>query len=307
MDTAPRSLLFRACPLAAVALAAGTAGAGVGVLSRETSISYSATIQIIDSFETRSDAQGTSDPADLFGRAISTILAPAGVDGRAIARAQQTSSITFGGSGQALGFNAILSAVALVEAGSTEPLPDAFGISDLDIVFEVTGEPVDLVLTVQATVLAGDPVLDFCVLPEGATECAFFDPNAPTDRVVTLPPGQWTVRAAVAAQASLSDAGLLEDDGTLVVLGSFRPISCRLADTTTTNTNPGDPGFGTPDGLINGADLSFYVEQWLGQESAADLTTNNTNPGDPGYAVGDGLVNGADLSFYVEQWLAGCP
>jgi len=36
-----------------------------------------------------------------------------------------------------------------------------------------------------------------------------------------------------------------------------------IADTTTTNTNPGDPGFGAPDGTVNGADLSYFVEQWI--------------------------------------------
>ena len=39
----------------------------------------------------------------------------------------------------------------------------------------------------------------------------------------------------------------------------------------------------------------------------ADVTTTNTNPGDAGYGQPDGTVNGADLSFFVENWLAGCP
>ena len=37
-----------------------------------------------------------------------------------------------------------------------------------------------------------------------------------------------------------------------------------------------------------------------------DITTNNTNPGDPGFGEPDGLVNGADLSLFVELWLSGC-
>lgn len=41
------------------------------------------------------------------------------------------------------------------------------------------------------------------------------------------------------------------------------PLTCP-ADVTTTSTNPGDPGYGVPDGVVNGADLSRYVELWLG-------------------------------------------
>lgn len=38
---------------------------------------------------------------------------------------------------------------------------------------------------------------------------------------------------------------------------------CPSADVTTTNTNPGDPMYGVPDGIVNQADLSFYVERWM--------------------------------------------
>ncbi|MEM1331450.1 MAG: hypothetical protein AAGG07_12915 [Planctomycetota bacterium] len=36
------------------------------------------------------------------------------------------------------------------------------------------------------------------------------------------------------------------------------------ADVTTSNTNPGDPGYGRPDGVVDAADLTFFVEQWIG-------------------------------------------
>lgn len=83
---------------------------------------------------------------------------------------------------------------------------------------------------------------------------------------------------------------------------------CSVADLTTTNTNPGDAFAGVPDGVIDGADLSFYVEKWLALDQAiADLATTNTNPGEIGFGEPDGAVDGADLSFLVEQWLGGCP
>jgi len=81
-----------------------------------------------------------------------------------------------------------------------------------------------------------------------------------------------------------------------------------VADMTTTDTNPGDLNHGVPDGQVNGADLSYYVEQWvINNLGEADLTTTNVNPGQPGWGVPDGQLNGADLSYYVERWLVGCP
>lgn len=78
----------------------------------------------------------------------------------------------------------------------------------------------------------------------------------------------------------------------------------RRSDVSTTNSNPGDAGYGVPDEIVDGADLSYYVEQWLGTTRLADISTTNNNPGDPGFGVADGVVDGADLSFFVEQWLA---
>lgn len=86
------------------------------------------------------------------------------------------------------------------------------------------------------------------------------------------------------------------------------PAPCSLADITTTNSNPDDALYALPDGTVDGADLSFYVEQWLALDVAvADLTTTNTNPGDEFFGSPDLTVDGSDISFYVETWLAGCP
>ena len=41
---------------------------------------------------------------------------------------------------------------------------------------------------------------------------------------------------------------------------------------------------------------------WNSPTVVSDLTTSGTNPGDAGYGVPDGEVNGADLSFFVENW-----
>lgn len=78
------------------------------------------------------------------------------------------------------------------------------------------------------------------------------------------------------------------------------------ADVTTSNRNPGEPGYGLPDGQVDGADLSRFVEAWLIGLPVSDVSTLNTNPGDAGYGVPDGLSGGNDLSYFVEAWLAGC-
>lgn len=82
------------------------------------------------------------------------------------------------------------------------------------------------------------------------------------------------------------------------------PSNSCVTDYTTTSTNPGDPGFGVPDGFVDGADLTYFVEFWLAADISADVTTTSTNPGDAGYGVPDGVVNGNDLTYYVEFWLA---
>ncbi|MEM1331037.1 MAG: GC-type dockerin domain-anchored protein [Planctomycetota bacterium] len=80
-----------------------------------------------------------------------------------------------------------------------------------------------------------------------------------------------------------------------------------VADITTDGTNPGDEGFGTPDGSVSTADLAYFVERWVASSLIADVTSGGTNPGDSGYGVPDGEVTAADLSYFVEIWLAGCP
>lgn len=44
------------------------------------------------------------------------------------------------------------------------------------------------------------------------------------------------------------------------------------------------------------------VGAWNAPSVVVDLTTTGTNPGEPGYGVPDGDINGADLSFFVENW-----
>ncbi|MEM1329216.1 MAG: GC-type dockerin domain-anchored protein [Planctomycetota bacterium] len=111
-------------------------------------------------------------------------------------------------------------------------------------------------------------------------------------------------------------------DTLMVNAGDISPLVWRLghrrtgielwatcaADVTRDGTNPGDDAFGAPDGAVTVGDLSYFVEQWLANNSdVADVTTNNANPGDPGFGIPDGSIDVADLTFFVELWVAGCP
>lgn len=50
--------------------------------------------------------------------------------------------------------------------------------------------------------------------------------------------------------------------GLMESLQVYRLEEC-IADVTTTSTNPGDVGYGVPDGEVDGADLAYFVEAWL--------------------------------------------
>lgn len=71
--------------------------------------------------------------------------------------------------------------------------------------------------------------------------------------------------------------------------------ACSIADVT-------GPGLdGVPDGLVNTADLNYFLGAWLAEDvSVADVT----GPGLDG--VPDGQVNTADLNYFLSAWLVGC-
>jgi len=96
--------------------------------------------------------------------------------------------------------------------------------------------------------------------------------------------------------------------GALILDTGVCSAACSPADVTTTGAPENDPAFGTPDGVVTGADIQFYVNAWLIADlSIADITTQNAPIGDPNHGVPDGLVTGADINYYVNLWIVGCP
>ncbi|MEM1330371.1 MAG: GC-type dockerin domain-anchored protein [Planctomycetota bacterium] len=112
----------------------------------------------------------------------------------------------------------------------------------------------------------------------------------------------------------LGDTGLVAftvregSNDSAVVTWQLTEASPCVPDITTDGTNPGDAGFGDPDGAVTVSDLTFFVEAWLASDlGIADVTTDGTNPGDAAFGTPDGAVTVSDLTFFVEAWLGGCP
>jgi hypothetical protein len=74
----------------------------------------------------------------------------------------------------------------------------------------------------------------------------------------------------------------------------------------TTGAIQGQPGFGTPNGLLNNDDFFFYLSQFAaGNLAVADLTTGAI-PGQPGFGAPNGVLNNDDFFFYLSIFAAGC-
>jgi len=74
--------------------------------------------------------------------------------------------------------------------------------------------------------------------------------------------------------------------------------ACSPADITTTGTSNG-----TPDGLLDLSDFSFYLSLWSQQDPAADVTVTGLCT----FGTTDANVDLSDFSCYLSEWSAGCP
>lgn len=149
--------------------------------------------------------------------------------------------------------------------------------------------------------VAGSGYYPVAINPFTGAPAPIFGPSALPDGEISGPDGPGGANPIIGWQGT-PQVGRYR----LIIDGARTPLTRCPADFTTTNTNPGDTNYGIPDGTVDGADLSFFVERWLAEIRQADVTTSNTNPGDTRYGIPDLTVDGADLSFYVELWLFGC-
>ena len=112
---------------------------------------------------------------------------------------------------------------------------------------------------------------------------------------------QWSVPDVFATDALLrvvardaqGNAGRDDSDLPFAITGT---PPC-VPDLTTTGTSNG-----TPDGVVNGSDFTYYLSLFASSATAADLTTTGTTNGIP-----DGVINGSDFTFFLGLFAAGCP
>ena len=84
---------------------------------------------------------------------------------------------------------------------------------------------------------------------------------------------------------------------TLTLSGVVSAGGCSPADVTTTGN-----ASGTPDGVVDLSDFSYYLTLWSNADARADVTTTGSANG-----IADGTVDLSDFSYYLTLWSAGCP
>lgn len=150
--------------------------------------------------------------------------------------------------------------------------------------------------------VGGDAVIEFNAAASGIpapqnvlAEPVMVDPLAGDYR---LAPGSPAIDAGSVVAGTFARANRTAAQLAPELVFDFDGQPRVVDDPATPNT-----GYASTTGPIDIGALEFQP----GPECIADVTTTNTNPSDPGYGEPDGTVDGNDLSYYVEQWLAGCP
>ncbi|MCB9844832.1 MAG: hypothetical protein H6811_02435 [Phycisphaeraceae bacterium] len=82
------------------------------------------------------------------------------------------------------------------------------------------------------------------------------------------------------------------------------PVEPCEADLTG-SSDPNDPEYGVPNGVTDGDDFFYFLDQFAaGNLDVADLTGSG-DPNDPEYGVPDGTLDGDDFFFYLDLFV-GC-
>ncbi|MCB9845092.1 MAG: hypothetical protein H6811_03780 [Phycisphaeraceae bacterium] len=103
--------------------------------------------------------------------------------------------------------------------------------------------------------------------------------------------------------ASVTDGGSIGgswSDGTV----TWVDLECQ-ADLTG-SSDPNDPGYGIPDGVVDANDFFFYLDLFAAGDLRADYTTSS-DPNNPFYGVPDGVVDSNDFFYFLDRFVEGCP
>lgn len=121
--------------------------------------------------------------------------------------------------------------------------------------------------------------------------------------------GPPTGRQTLSGRVVINDAGqiafaaFLEYDSIGVFVAT--PVVPCPADLSA-SSDPNDPGYGAPDGLVDAADFFYYLDQFVtGNASVSDLT-GSSDPNDPTYGAPDGSIDAADFFYYLDRFVEGC-
>ena len=102
---------------------------------------------------------------------------------------------------------------------------------------------------------------------------------------------------------SASDGARLMANALIFAAGTGGP-TCE--PDITTGAIPGQPGYLTPNGILNNDDFfAFLIEFSAGNLAVADVTTTAV-PGSPGYGTPNGVINNDDFFYYLIIFSAGC-
>lgn len=179
--------------------------------------------------------------------------------------------------------------VGLIEIG---PEPRDYTQSDAaTLVMELGGTAPDQFdrLTVSGTATLGGTLM--IMLIDG------FEPG---------PGDSFTILTAAARQGEFSTTFL--PNGMEVEYGPdyVRLVVAGCAADLTTSSDPNDPSYGVPDGMVDAADFFYYLDLFAsGNVAAADLTSSS-DPNDPSYGVPDGMIDAADFFYFLDLFAAGC-
>ncbi|MBX3364383.1 MAG: hypothetical protein KF866_06410 [Phycisphaeraceae bacterium] len=73
------------------------------------------------------------------------------------------------------------------------------------------------------------------------------------------------------------------------------------------SSDPNDPGYGVPDGVVDSSDFFFFLDQFAAGNLAIADMTGSSDPNDPSYGVPDGQIDAADFFYYLDIFVAPCP
>ncbi len=87
---------------------------------------------------------------------------------------------------------------------------------------------------------------------------------------------------------------------------TFMLTGDRCAADLTTSSDPNDPAYGVPDGMVDASDFFYFLDQFAGANVAVADLTGSSDPNDPAYGVPDGAVDASDFFYYLDLFVEGC-